>query len=112
MAVKNSINKEIHINHNVVMEILRSSNFATLIEAEYIEEAKTATCIEFRYVRKMSLSDHSRNFFIGVSPVDDETTMITITTQSRKPTVLFDTGWQAKVDRVAKVLEILLESKL
>ncbi len=111
MAVKNSKSKTLNANYRVVMELLRSLKFATLIEAKFIEEVKTqknADCIEFRYIKKMSLLDHGRNFFIIVPQIDGDTTTVTITTQSRKITVLIDTVWESSIDRVISVLEALL----
>lgn len=111
MAVKNSKKKELNANYSVIMEILRSPKFATLIDSKFTEEAKTQNgdnSIEFRYVKKLSLFDHGRNFFITVPQIDGDTTTVTITTQSRKVTVLIDTVWESSVNRVFTVLEALL----
>lgn len=93
------------------MQILRSSKFATLIEAEFIEEVKlqkNTDCIEFRYVRKTTPLRYGRNYFISVPQIDGDITTVTITTQSRKVTVLIDNAWKYSVDRVISVLEALL----
>ena len=111
MAVKNSKQKTFNVNYNVIMDLLRSKKFATLIDAKFTEEVVTANnadCVEFRYVKKMTLMDHGRNFFISVPKVDGDTTTVTFTTQSRKVTVLVDTVWSSAVDRVITVLEALL----
>ena len=112
MAVKNSKKKELHANYDVVMELLRSPKFATLIDAKFTEEVKTQkgdNCIEFRYVKKTTLLNYGRNFFIEVPQIDGDTTTVTITTQSRKVTVLLDTVWESSVNRVISVLEALLD---
>ena len=111
MAVKNSKQKEFIANYNVIMDILRNPKFATLIDAKFVEEVKTPQnpdCIEFRYVKKMTLMDYGRNFFILVPQIDGDTTTVTVTTQSRKVTVLIDTVWESSVNRVFTVLEALL----
>ena len=111
MAIKNSKQQEIKANYNVVMEILRSPKFATLIDATFTEEAKTQNginCIEFRYVKKTTMLRYGRNFFIVVPQVDEDTTNVTVTTQSRKVTVLLDTQWKSSVDHVFNVLNALL----
>lgn len=111
MAVKNSKKKELNANYNVVMELLRSPKFATLIDAKFTEEVKIPTrtdCIEFRYVKKTTLFNYGRNFFIEVPQIEGDTTTVTITTQSRKVTVLFDTYWESSVNRIISVLEALL----
>ena len=108
MAVKNSMKKEINANYNRVMEVLRNPKFAALIEADFLEEAKTSTCIEFRYVRKTSMMGYGRNYFIGVPEVEGDTTIVTVGTQSRKVTVLLDTYWKTAVNRVIKALEALV----
>lgn len=108
MAVKNSKKKTLNANYNTIMEILRNPKFATLINANLNEEAKTATCVEFRYIRKTSPLLYGRNFFIGVPQENGDTTTVTVTTQSRKPTVLLDTVWVSEVERVISVLEALI----
>lgn len=110
MAVKNSLSKEYRMNYKSVMDTLRNPKFAALIEAELLEEAKTATYVEFRYTRKTSIAHnrYGRNFFIKVPQVDGNTTAVTITTQSRKVTVLLDTVWQSEVKRVFTALEAML----
>ena len=100
--------KEFNANYNTVMDVLRNPKFAALIESELAEEAKTATCIEFRYVRKMSLTTYGRNFFVSVPMIDGNSTTVTVTTQSRKVTVLLDTVWQSEVKRVITALEAML----
>lgn len=111
MAVKNSKKKELNVNYNVIMEILRSPKFATLIDSKFIEEAKTQNddnSIEFRYVKKGGWFEYGRNFFVTVPQIDGDTTTVTVTTQSRKVTVLIDTVWESSVNRVFTVLEALL----
>ena len=111
MAVRNSKQKVLNANYNVVMDLLRSPKFATLIDAKFTEEAKTQkneNCIEFRYAKRMTLLDHGRYFYIEVPQIDGDTTTITVTTKSRKATVLLDTQWESSVNRVISVLEALL----
>ena len=108
MAVKNSLKKEFNVNYNVIMEILRTPKFATLIEAELVEEAKTENHIEFRYARKTTLTSYGRNYFVTVPQIDGETTTVTITTQSKKKTVLVDIVWLSEAKRVSSVIEALI----
>ena len=116
MAVKNSLEKQLSANCNIVMDILRNPKFSALIEADFVEEAKTAfskegktaTCIEFRYVRKTTPLRYGRNFFINVPQTDGDTTTVTVTTQSRKVTVVLDTVWQSEVKRVVTALEAMI----
>ena len=114
MAVKHSIDVYLPANYQVVMDVLRRPQFATLIEAKFTEAVKpagTVNCIEFRYVTRMTLLDHARNFFITVPQSDGNTTKVTITTQSRKVTVLVDSPWRSKVERVSQVLQALIPGK-
>ena len=111
MAVKNSLEEVFNAPCDVVMDVLRNPNFATLIDAEFIEEAKTASYLEFRYIRKTTLTRYGRNFFIRVNQAESNKTNVTIITQSRKVTILFDSMWRSEIKHISSALNILIQSK-
>lgn len=87
-------------------------DFSKCIDANYIEQAVISDYVEFRYVRKTNflkrIDDYGRNFFIKVEKIDENTTSVSVTTQSRKITVLHDSNWQKEVTKVFDFIDILL----
>lgn len=90
------------------MEVLRNPRFPQLLDVEMIEEAKLADGIEFRYGRKTTWQRWGRNYFLKVSRAEDGT-VITVTIQSRKRTVLFDPAWKQEAEKALNRLEVLME---
>lgn len=109
MAVKNTQTKEYNVPFETMRALLRKPEFSTLMDAPFIEEAILSDGVEFRYIRKTDIvRRYGRNYFIKLQKVDDNTTSVAVTTQSRKVTVLFDTSWKREVTKVFNYMDILL----
>ena len=111
MAVKNTETRNYDVEYDTLCNLFRNQDFSKCIDADYIEEAIIRNYIEFRYVRKTNISRYGRNFFIKVEKADEDITSVSVTTQSRKVTVLFDTSWKKEVTKVFDMIDILLKNK-
>lgn len=108
MAVKNSMAKVYTLPADVICGILRSPDFSKCLDATFIEEAIQPDGIEFRYIRKTVATRYGRNFYIKVKRISEQEAGVSVTTQSRKVTVLFDTAWKREATRAFEFVELLL----
>ena len=112
MAVKNTKTKQYDVEYDTMCALLRNPDFSKCLDANYIEEAILSDGVEFRYVRKTNLlkriDDYGRNYFIKVNKKENGLTSVSISTQSRKVTVMIDTNWKKEVDKAFSFIDILL----
>lgn len=112
MAVKNTKTRNYEIEYNTMCSLLRNPDFSKCLGVNYIEQAILSDCVEFRYVRKTDflkrMDDYGRNYFIRVKKIGENVTSVSVTTQSRKITVLHDSNWVREVDKVFEFIDILL----
>lgn len=108
MAVKNSMTKIYDVPFYNICAVLRQPDFSQCVDAVLVEEAILPDGVEFRFVRKTTMTRYGRNYFVRLVKVNDEQTSVTITTQSRKYTVLWDTSWKNEVNRTFGFIDLLL----
>ena len=109
MAVKNTMSKTYPVDCEKIYAALRSPDFSKLLNAPFIEEAIIADEREFRYQRKTDMIRYyGRNFFIRVKETGEGEVCVSVTTQSRKVTVLLDTSWKPEAEKVFNILDVLL----
>ena len=111
MAVKHHKTKTYPYSKEAFFAVLNDSRFCKMFESELSEEAKTADGIEFRFVKKTNVAKHGRNYNITVTDGESGSTKVTVTTQSRKVTVLWDPLWEKEVDHIFSILETFIELK-
>ena len=107
MAVKNSMTRTYTESADAIFRVLKSPDFSKCIDAAFYEEAILPDGNEFRYKRLTTATRYGRNFFILVKAAGEEVT-VSVTTQSRKVTVLFDTAWKRETTRAFEFLDMLL----
>ena len=108
MAVKNELKRSYPQSAEVIAQVLRHPDFAQCLDARFLEEAIMADGTEFRYIRETTMTRYGRNYFIKLVKLSDGQTEVTVTTQSRKVTVLWDTAWKKEVERTFGFLDMLL----
>lgn len=108
MAVKNTQTKNYDVSYDTLCNLFRNQDFRKCMDADYIEEAIISDYVEFRYIRKTTPFRYGRNFFIKVKKTGENTSSVSVTTQSRKVTVLLDTSWKKEVTQVFNFIDVLL----
>ena len=111
MAVKHQKTKTFPYSKDAFFAVLSDARFYKTLEAKLLEEAKTANGIEFRFYTKTSYQKYGRNFTVTVAGASDANSKITVSTQSRKVTVLWDPLWEKEVNRIFSVIETFIELK-
>ena len=108
MAVKNEMKRIYPQSAEAIGQVLRHPDFSQCLDVTYIEEAITPEGTEFRYTRKTDMSRYGRNYFIKLVTLADGQTEVTVTTQSRKVTVLWDIPWKKEVEKAFGFIDMLL----
>lgn len=108
MAVKNALKRIYPQSVEIIGQVLRNPDFSQCLDAKFLEEAIMADGTEFRYIRETTMSRYGRNYFIKLAKLPDGQTEVTVTTQSRKVTVLWDTAWKKEAERTFGFLDMLL----
>lgn len=108
MAVKNGAKKIYTETEEALFSVLKSQDFCQCMDVELYEQAIVPDGHEFRYRRKTSMTRYGRNYFAKVSKTENGEQEVTVTTQSRKVTVLLDPMWKQEVERMFGFIDMLL----
>ena len=108
MAVTNQITKNVPYAASNIAAVVRDARFGQQLEADFVSEEPTANGYRFFYARKSTLHRYGRNYKVTLADVGNGTCNITVLTQSRKVTVLFDPKWRDEVGKVFTIIESLL----
>lgn len=111
MAVKNTDIKTYNISSEEISAILKSTDFSKCLDADFIEEAILSDGHEFRYQKKTNAFKYGRNYFVKIKETGENKTSVSVTTQSRKITVLFDPLWKKEVEKVFYFIDMLSRRK-
>lgn len=109
MAIKNTEVKEYTIASKEICSVLRSPEFVQCMRADFVEEAILSDAIEFRFRRMTDWTRYGRNYFIKVKSDGKNGSVVSVTTQSRKLTVLIDTQWRKEVAAAFGFIDMLLK---
>ncbi len=113
MAVNHFETRSCSYTTEALFEALRSETYSKLIDAKFVREYKNAdqpNTTVFRYERYTTMMRYGRNYEVAITPKEDGTTDVGISTQSRKVTVLFDPEWKKEVEKCFVQLGLLIRS--
>lgn len=112
MAVKNQSQKTYCVPLDTISKILLNPDFCQCLGVEYIEAATYPDgAVEFRYKRKTTMTRYGRNYFVKIKKLGENQSEVTVATQSRKVTVLFDTQWKEEVQKTFGFIDMFLRKQ-